>query len=444
MATSTAPPSAPAGPPPKKGRNKKGADPRDASEQIAAKIAQLEQDAAGEKDQDVEIEREVKKANRELSQLLSQFESPMKKVEEVRKRYSALFADMKRAEREHVKAKKRADQLQKEKDSGKTDLNKMTTLKERLEKMSRDLTKENKKLKEENVQREATESRHREELHQRLERMILDVEDVISSKENPEPQQVDTDLDRLFEEKFKSFLDQWECREKQFKSLLRVKELEILYHQAKLDQQRKAQEVESSKSNQLTRQVTTFSQTEAELRSQLNIYVEKFKQVEDTLNNSNDLFLTFRREMEEMSKKTKRLEKENLVLTRKQEATNKNILEMAEERTRTQQEMEKLRRKNENLEKLCRGMQAQGRGQVPPHELDPDDEGTESEYLDDDEYDEEGSEEYDEDTEEEAINVRPGPEQAKVYGPPPPPPQPMVNGKVNGKVNGQVNGVRKS
>ncbi|KAF4309212.1 Taxilin [Botryosphaeria dothidea] len=444
MATSTAPPPAPAGPPPKKGKNKKGADPRDASEQIAAKIAQLEQDAAGEKDQDVEIEREVKKANRELSQLLSQFESPMKKVEEVRKRYSALFADMKRAEREHVKAKKRADQLQKEKDSGKTDLNKMTTLKERLEKMSRDLTKENKKLKEENVQREATESRHREELHQRLERMILDVEDVISSKENPEPQQVDTDLDRLFEEKFKSFLDQWECREKQFKSLLRVKELEILYHQAKLDQQRKAQEVESSKSNQLTRQVTTFSQTEAELRSQLNIYVEKFKQVEDTLNNSNDLFLTFRREMEEMSKKTKRLEKENLVLTRKQEATNKNILEMAEERTRTQQEMEKLRRKNENLEKLCRGMQAQGRGQVPPHELDPDDEGTESEYLDDDEYDEEGSEEYDEDTEEEAIDVRPGPEQAKVYGPPPPPPQPMVNGKVNGKVNGQVNGVRKS
>lgn len=74
-------------------------------------------------------------------------------------------------------------------------------------------------------------------------------------------------------------MDQWECREKQFKSILRVKELEILYHQNKLDQQRRAQEVESSKSSQLTRQVTTFSQTEAELRSQLNIYVEKFKQV---------------------------------------------------------------------------------------------------------------------------------------------------------------------
>ncbi|KAF2090618.1 hypothetical protein K490DRAFT_33409 [Saccharata proteae CBS 121410] len=441
---SPAPPPTPAGPPPaKKGKAKKETDKRDASEQIAAKIAQLEADKAGDKDQAIEIEREVKKANRELSQLLSSMNDPMKRVDEVRKRYSSLLAEMKRTEREHIKSKKRADQLQKEKDTAKADLGKMTTLKERLEKMSRDLTKENKKLKEENSQREATESRHREELHDRLERMIAEVQEVISLKEAPEPQPVDMDMDRMFEEKFKSFMDQWECREKQFKSLLRVKELEVLYHQAKLDQQRKAQEVESSKSNQLTRQVTTFSQTEAELRSQLNIYVEKFKQVEDTLNNSNDLFLTFRKEMEEMSKKTKRLEKENLVLTRKQEATNKNILEMAEERTRAQQEMERLRRKNENLEKLCRGMQAQGRGQVPQHELDADDEGTESEYLDDDEYDEEGSEEYDEDTEEEAIDVRPGPE-TKVYGPPPPPPQAMANGKaVNGRTNGQVNGVRK-
>ena len=40
------------------------------------------------------------------------------------------------------------------------------------------------------------------------------------------------------------------------------------------------------------------------------------QQVEDTLNNSNDLFLTFRREMEEMSKKTKTLEKENARLRR--------------------------------------------------------------------------------------------------------------------------------
>src|ERR1700759_685686 len=82
-----------------------------------------------------------------------------------------------------------------------------------------------------------------------------------------------------FRQKFKSFLDQYELRELHFQSLLRTKDLEVQYHVAKLEQQRRAQEMESTKSSQLTRQVSTFSQTETELRSQLNIYVEKFKQV---------------------------------------------------------------------------------------------------------------------------------------------------------------------
>ena len=68
-------------------------------------------------------------------------------------------------------------------------------------------------------------------------------------------------------------------REIQFHSLLRSKELEIQYHLAQQERLRKQQDAELNKSHQLTRQVSTFSQTENELRSQLNIYVEKFKQV---------------------------------------------------------------------------------------------------------------------------------------------------------------------
>lgn len=175
------------------------------------------------------------------------------------------------------------------------------------------------------------------------------------------------------------------------------------------------------------------------------------KQVEDTLNNSNDLFLTFRKEMEEMSKKTKRLEKENLTLTRKQEATNKNIFQMAEERTHNQQALDKLTRENEKLKKLCRAMQTGGYGSAggaaagdvdAGAEYDDGLEGeTESEYdEDDDEYDEDEGEYDDETDEEEGIEVQP-----RVFGPPPPPPsQAEPNGKakapmVNG-VPAQVNG----
>lgn len=161
-----------------------------------------------------------------------------------------------------------------------------------------------------------------------------------------------------------------------------------------------------------------------------------------------------------MSKKTKRLEKENLNLTRKQEATNKNIFQMAEERSQSQQAIDKLTRENDKLKKLCRAMQTGGynaagaaagpQGPGGGDEFDEALEGeTESEYEDEeDEYDEDDEGEYDDDTEEEGMDVRPGPDAKTTYGPPPPPPPPqqaqrqeLANGKAKGpRVNGTVNG----
>lgn len=69
------------------------------------------------------------------------------KIDAVQRQYSELLANMKRTEREHIKAKKRGDQLQKDKDSQRSELTKANSMKEKLEKLSRELTKENKKLK---------------------------------------------------------------------------------------------------------------------------------------------------------------------------------------------------------------------------------------------------------------------------------------------------------
>lgn len=70
-----------------------------------------------------------------------------------------------------------------------------------------------------------------------------------------------------------------ELRELHFKSLLRHKDAEIANLAAKHELERKRADAEASRCRTLTNQVSTFSHTEAELRSQLNIYVEKFKQV---------------------------------------------------------------------------------------------------------------------------------------------------------------------
>ena len=82
-----------------------------------------------------------------------------------------------------------------------------------------------------------------------------------------------------FRQKFKSFIDQYELRELHFLALQRTKESEVQLSFARAEEQRKRAEIETTKARTLSAQVSTFSQTETELRSQLNIYVEKFKQV---------------------------------------------------------------------------------------------------------------------------------------------------------------------
>lgn len=266
-----------------KGKGKKGAtnsnDPNDAHKALLSKISQLEASSTENAKEEGEIEAEVKKANRDLSQLLGTMEPHNSKLDVVQRKYSELLSDMKRVEREHVKAKKRGDQLQKEKEEVGKNLTKEKAMKDKLEKLSRELTRENKKLKEDLRDEKETGSDRNEELHRKLENMVLDVEEVVSDRRAPERQSAELEQDKLFREKFTSFLHQYELRELHFQSMLRMKDLEIAYQMSRHDQLKKAQENELSKSHQLTRQVSTFSQTENELRGQLNVYVEKFKQV---------------------------------------------------------------------------------------------------------------------------------------------------------------------
>lgn len=62
---------------------------------------------------------------------------------------------------------------------------------------------------------------------------------------------------------------------------MRTKELEVQYHMARYEREKKNAEAESTKARHLQAQVQAFTKTETELRNQLNVYVDKFKQVGD-------------------------------------------------------------------------------------------------------------------------------------------------------------------
>ncbi|KAI5282158.1 hypothetical protein KEM52_003761 [Ascosphaera acerosa] len=179
----------------KKQKAKKTADPSETSKLLAAKISQLEQDAAGEKDQEIEIEREVKKATRDLNQLLNNIESPMTRLETVHRKYAELLAEMKKLDREYAKSKKRGDQLQKEQEKSKSELGKTATMKDKLEKLCRELTKENKKVKDENKRLEETEQKARRIVNERLDSLLFGIQDVMAAKSSARSDRVDMELD---------------------------------------------------------------------------------------------------------------------------------------------------------------------------------------------------------------------------------------------------------
>ncbi|CAG8660952.1 2877_t:CDS:2, partial [Acaulospora colombiana] len=201
------------------------------------------------------------------------------------------------------------------------------------------------------------EKQKREELSSKFENTIWEIKSKM--EEDADEKKKRTEDNELLKDKFRSFLEQYELREKHFNSVIRSKDLELQLYEAKLQQQKQLTEQEVNKVTSLKGQVDVLSKAEAELHRHLNVHIDKFKQVEETLNKSNELFETFRKEMGQMTQKTKKLEKENALIKGKCVTMNKNILEMAEERARDQKFIEDTKRKEVNLENLCRALQAE-------------------------------------------------------------------------------------
>src|SRR5207245_800859 len=101
-------------------------------------------------------------------------------------------------------------------------------------------------------------------------------------------------------------------------------ELEIKLLEAKLAQQAEYAAGEAKKylvaekKNRMSKErIDTLLASEESLRQQLQSYGEKFEQVQSTLTKSNELFATFKGEMEKMNASMKRLENDKNTLAKK-------------------------------------------------------------------------------------------------------------------------------
>jgi len=78
------------------------------------------------------------------------------------------------------------------------------------------------------------------------------------------------------------------------------------------------------------------------------------------LTKSNEVFGTFKKDMDTMTKTIRKLEKESQQWKSRWENTNRSLLQMVDERTENQTTITNLNKKIDKLENLCRALQARG------------------------------------------------------------------------------------
>ncbi|XP_024515052.1 beta-taxilin isoform X1 [Selaginella moellendorffii] len=237
------------------------------------------------------------------------------------------------------------------------DLNKSVLIRQKLESLCRELQRQNKILLDESKKIASEEQQRRQELSTKFHNTIKEISLKLDEQGDDRIRQVKEN--EILREKLKHFTQQYEVREEHFSHQLRTKVLEHQLLEVKLKQQQERFVQEEAKARAYTEQISQLLLTEQDLRSQLALYGDKFEQFQDTLTKSNEVFASFKQEMEKMSKTIRTLEKENLSLKKKCQQCDVSLIELLDERGSLKKQLETTTNQKKKLEALCRILQAE-------------------------------------------------------------------------------------
>ncbi|XP_061559640.1 beta-taxilin [Phycodurus eques] len=169
-------------------------------------------------------------------------------------------------------------------------------------------------------------------------------------------------------EKLHSLLEQCERREESLEKVNHHRDLQQQLTSAKLDQanalladaqQKHQREKEYLLAEALdkTRKCFAMKEEELSMKKKLALYSKKFDEFQTTLAKSNEIYARFKNEMENMSEKMKKLEKESNVWKLRFENCNKALTDLLEERSEKGKEYNVFVVTIHKLEKLCRALQ---------------------------------------------------------------------------------------
>ncbi|KAG8508754.1 Gamma-taxilin, partial [Galemys pyrenaicus] len=301
-----------------------------------------------------------------LMQALNTLSTPEEKLAALCKKYADLLEESRNVQKQMKILQKKQAQIMKEKVHLQSEHNKAILARSKLESLCRELQRHNKTLKEENMQQAQEEEERRKEATVHFQITLNEIQAQMEQHDihNTKLRQENVELG----EKLKKLIEQYALREEHIDKAFKHKELQQQVVDAKLQQTtqliKEADEKHQREKEFLLKETTEsrhryeeMKQQEVQLKQQLSLYMDKFEEFQATMAKSNELFTTFRQEMEKMTKKIKKLEKEMIIWRTKWENNNKVLLQMAEEKTVRDKEYNSFQIKLDRLEKLCRALQ---------------------------------------------------------------------------------------
>ncbi|CAD5334544.1 unnamed protein product [Arabidopsis thaliana] len=303
---------------------------------------------------ELEFEQKEKEASPPISQTLSEGSTQNstlskemdslkpKKQQEVVESKRKGSKNMFKSEKEFLEFMLKYQQVLSERDSA-------ITVRDKLESLCRELQQ---------CKRVSTEGQTlRSDLSTKFQDAIMDVSIKLDEQKNESLTQLKEN--EMLRTKLKHLADQFMLSEQQHEQRLKQKTLELQISALKIKQHEEKLIHEQSQMKVYADQVSQLLSTEKNLRLQLTSDGDKFQQFQDALVKSNEVFETFKQEIDKMSKAIKELRKENAFLKNKTEKSDITLIELVEERERLKKLLEKTKKQKDKLESLCRSLQAE-------------------------------------------------------------------------------------
>ncbi|XP_015422384.1 PREDICTED: gamma-taxilin isoform X2 [Myotis davidii] len=220
---------------------------------------------------------------------------------------------------------KKQSQIVKEKVHLQSEHNKAVLARSKLESLCRELQRYNKTLKEENMQQAREEEESRKKATSHFQFTLNEIQTQLEQHDihNTKLRQENIELG----EKLKRLIEQYTLREERIDKVLKRKELQQQLVDAKLQQTtqliKEADEKHQREREFLLKEATEsrykyeeMKHQEVQLKQQLSLYMDKFEEFQTTMAKSNELFTTFRQEMEKKTIRDKEYKSSQMKLGR--------------------------------------------------------------------------------------------------------------------------------